>query len=77
MKTLIVSFFHRKSIMCQENTINEGKKITRNKDILNNMNAGIWGFQHVTVEKAVAPYGWVIFARRFEETYRLKEKVTI
>ena len=36
MKTFIISLFHRKSIIHQQNTINEEGKVIRKKQIINN-----------------------------------------
>ena len=46
------SVIHRKSLMHQQNTINEDDKIIRNKYILNNMKTVIWGLHGMTVWKA-------------------------
>ena len=40
MKTFITSFFHRKSIMNQQDTIKEKDKTIRNKYILNTLRTG-------------------------------------
>ena len=49
-KNFPISFFHRKSIMHQQDTINIEVKIIRNKYILK-IRKGIWSFHHVTVEE--------------------------
>jgi hypothetical protein len=51
MKNFIVSFYHRKSIMHQKDTINEEHKIIKNKYILNNTQRAIWRFNRVIIEE--------------------------
>jgi hypothetical protein len=52
MQTFIVSFLHLKSVMHQQNRMNEEYKIIRKKYILNNKKTVVWGFHHGIVEVA-------------------------
>ena len=75
MKTSIILFFHKKSVMHQQNTTNEEDKVIRKKYVLNKTKqwfdvSTAWLLRK-RVSWVVEPRGWAISSRSFEETYRL------
>jgi hypothetical protein len=75
MEIFVISFLHLKSIVRQQNVVNEACKIIRKTYILNNKKTVVWGFHHGVADEqvfwVVVPCDWVISSWPFKWMYSL------